>query len=40
LAVTDNTVVDFAAKKNLEVANKLLATTKITPIAQQFYYWQ
>jgi hypothetical protein len=40
LAVTDNTVVDFAAKKNLEVANKLLATAKITPIAQQFYCWQ
>jgi hypothetical protein len=40
LAVTDNTVVDFAAKKNLSVANNLLATTKITPIAQQFYCWQ
>jgi hypothetical protein len=40
LAATDDKVVDFAAKKNLEVANNLLATTKITPIAQQFYSWQ
>ena len=40
LAATDNKVVDFAAKKNLEVANKLLATSEITPIAQQFYSWQ
>jgi len=40
LAVSDDKVVDFAAKKNLEVANNFLATTKITPIAQQFYSWQ
>jgi hypothetical protein len=40
MAATDNKVVDFAAKKNLEVASNLLATAKITPIAQQFYSWQ
>ena len=37
LAITDNEVVDFAAKKNLEITNKFLITTKIAPIAQQFY---
>jgi glycosyltransferase involved in cell wall biosynthesis len=37
LAITDNEVVDFAAKRNLEITNKFLITTKIAPIAQQFY---
>ena len=37
LAITDNKVVDFAAKKNLDVANNLLTSAKVAPIAQKFY---
>jgi hypothetical protein len=37
LAITDDKVVDFAAEKNLEVANNLLTSTKVAPIAQEFY---
>ena len=37
LAITDDKVVDFAAEKNLEVANNLLTSAKVAPIAQKFY---
>jgi hypothetical protein len=40
VAITDDKAVDFAAKKNLEVANNLLTSSKITPVAQEFYSWQ
>jgi len=36
-AITDDKVVDFAAKKNLEVANNLLTSAKVAPIAHVFY---
>jgi hypothetical protein len=37
LAITDDKVVDLAAKTNLEVANKLLTSAKVAPVAQEFY---
>jgi hypothetical protein len=37
LAITDDKVVDFAAKKNLDVASNLLTSAKVAPIAQKFY---
>jgi hypothetical protein len=37
LATTDDKVVDFAAKKNLDVANNLLTSAKVALIAQKFY---
>jgi glycosyltransferase involved in cell wall biosynthesis len=36
-ATNDDKAIDLAGKNNLEVANKLLATSKISPIAQEFY---
>jgi hypothetical protein len=37
LAITDDKVVDFAAEENLKIANSLLTSAKLTPIAQVFY---
>jgi hypothetical protein len=37
LAITDDQLVDFAAKNNLDVANNLLTSAKVAPIAQKFY---
>jgi hypothetical protein len=37
LAITDDKVVDFAAKKNLDVASNLLTSAKVAPVAQKFY---
>ena len=36
-ATNDDKAIDLAGKNNLEVANKLLATSYISPIAQEFY---
>ena len=40
LAITDDELVDLAAKKNLDITNKLLTSDKVAPIAQKFYAWQ
>jgi hypothetical protein len=37
LAITDDKVVDLAAKTNLEVVNNLLTSAKVAPVAQEFY---
>ena len=37
LAITDDQLVDFAAKNNLNVANNLLTSANVAPIAQKFY---
>ena len=39
-AINDDKAVDFAAEKNLEVANNLLTSVKVAPIAHEFYSWQ
>ena len=36
-AINDDKAVDSAAEKNLEVANNLLTSAKVAPIAQEFY---
>lgn len=36
-AITDNKAVDSAGKKNFEVTNELLTTSKVIPIAREFY---
>jgi glycosyltransferase involved in cell wall biosynthesis len=36
-AINDDKAVDSAAEKNLEVANNLLTSAKVAPIAQKFY---
>jgi hypothetical protein len=37
IAITDDKVVDFAAKKNLDVASNHLTSAKVAPVAQKFY---
>ena len=39
-ATNDDKAIDFAGKNNLEVASKLLATSNISSIAQEFYKYR